>query len=484
MKALTKKFLLASLLACVVAECVAETRPNIVVILADDMGYADAGFNGATDIRTPNLDRLAESGVVFTSGYCNHPFCGPSRAALLAGRYQHRFGFEHNPHYDPGNPHLGIDPNEKLFPARLQEVGYTTGGVGKWHLGAAAPFNPLNRGFNYFYGFLGGGHDYFRIDLSAPLDTAYLTGLVRNNKPAGFEGYLTTALSRDAVEFIERHCGEPFFLYVAYNAPHSPLQAPAETIAKYGHIVDEKRRVYAAMVDEMDRGVGMVIDSLERTHVRDNTLVFFLSDNGGPQPMSWNPNYGNSSSNAPLRGGKTNLYDGGIRVPFVASWPVGLPAGKKFDQPVIALDIARTAVELAGGDADSEPALEGVNLAPFLRGESLGKPHDLLYWRDLGGARWAILTGEGTKCVVDDPRRAPEVYHLPNDIGETTDRSSEVGHEVARLRACWRTWDAANTGNRIVPAHDYQRLQADFFQSTATASEADWHSERESNSRH
>ena len=214
------------------ANKVSADRPNIIVIMADDMGYADAGFTGATDIRTPNLDRLAASGVVFTQGYANHPFCAPSRAALLSGQYQHRFGFETNPAYDPANPVMGIDPGEKLFPQRLQEIGYTTGCIGKWHLGAAEPFHPNNRGFDYFYGFLGGGHDYFKIDLTQPVKEAYLQGLVRNNKPAAFDGYLTTALSRDAVSFIETNKAKPFFLYLAYNAPHMPLQAPPEDIER------------------------------------------------------------------------------------------------------------------------------------------------------------------------------------------------------------------------------------------------------------
>jgi len=220
------------ILICVVFPLIAlanPARPNIILIMADDMGYADAGFTGATDIKTPNLDKIAASGVVFSQGYASHPFCGPSRAALLAGRYQHRFGFETNPAYDPANPIMGIDPGERLFPARLQKAGYTTACVGKWHLGAANPFHPNTRGFDYFYGFLGGGHDYFRIDLSQPVKEAYLQGLVRNKRPADFEGYLTTALSRDAARFVADNADKPFFLYLAYNAPHAPCKRPPKT---------------------------------------------------------------------------------------------------------------------------------------------------------------------------------------------------------------------------------------------------------------
>ena len=249
----------------------ATNQPNIIVIMADDMGYADAGFTGSEDIKTPNLDDIATSGVIFKQGYVTHPFCGPSRAGLLSGRYQHRFGFETNPAYDPANSVMGIDPGEKLFPERLKEAGYITGCIGKWHLGAAEQFNPINRGFDYFYGFLGGGHDYFRIDLTKAVKEGYLQGLIRNNQPADFKGYLTTALSHDAAEFVETNRDNPFFLYLAYNAPHLPHQAPDEDIARYAHIKNKKRRIYAAMVDVMDRGIGEVIRTLEKHDIRDNT---------------------------------------------------------------------------------------------------------------------------------------------------------------------------------------------------------------------
>ena len=290
-------FIAALTLLLGLSHCVADDRPNIIVIMADDMGYADAGFTGASEIQTPHLDALAASGVTFSSGYVTHPYCGPSRAGLLSGRYQQRFGFETNPAYDPSNPYMGIDPNEPLFPQRLQKAGYRTGVIGKWHLGAAAPFHPSKRGFDYFCGFLGGGHDYFKIDLRQPVKEGYLQALERNGKPAEFDGYLTTALSNDAADFIESNKDDPFFLYLAYNAPHAPLQAPAEAIAKYSNIKDDKRRRYAAMVDVMDAGIGKVIAALDQNGLRENTLVFFLSDNGGPQPTKGQPGSWNGSSN-------------------------------------------------------------------------------------------------------------------------------------------------------------------------------------------
>lgn len=454
---------LASLPLAAGSPAAAGSRPNVVVILADDLGYADVGFNGAKDIQTPHLDRLAESGVKFTQGYCNHPFCAPSRAALLSGRYQHRFGFEKNPHYDPGNPHLGIDPSEKLLPVRLQEAGYATGGVGKWHLGAAAPFHPCNRGFDYFFGFLGGGHDYYRIDARRPVGNGYLLPLVRNDGAASFDGYLTTALSRDAAGFIEANRKRPFFLFVSYNAPHTPLQAPEELIAKYAHVENRERRVYSAMVDAMDQGVGVIVAALEEHGLRENTIIFFLSDNGGPQPMNRSVHYSNGSSNDPLRGGKTNLYEGGIRVPFLVSWPAGFPAGVEFHQPVISLDIARTAVEAAGGDASAEPALEGVDLAPFLRGEAAGAPHDALYWRDQDGARWAVLGGAGDKCVVDEVGSDPELYRPAGDVHEDDNLANQRPEAVAEFRDRWAAWNLANVPGRIMRAKEYEERQQAFY---------------------
>jgi len=424
-------------------------RPNIIVILADDMGYADAGFTGSEEINTPNLDELAASGVIFTNGYCNHPFCAPSRAALLSGRYQQRFGFEDNPAYDPFNPYLGIDPKETLFPKRLQEVGYTTGGIGKWHLGAAPPFHPNNRGFDYFYGFLGGGHDYFEIDTRKPVKTAYFQPLIRNDREAGFEGYLTTALSKDAVQFIESNKGKPFFLYLSYNAPHGPLQAPKEAIAKYSQIQEAKRRIYAAMVDVMDQGIGQVIQALDQNGLRDDTLVFFLSDNGGPQKMSWSADFWNGSSNGALRGGKTNLYEGGIHVPFIASWPARIPAETAFDAPVIALDIARTAVECGGADALADLEMEGVNLIPYVQGKQDGVPHETLFWRDRDGTRWAVLTSEGKKYVQDKIGGEPELFDLTNDISEKdnfVDREPEL---TSAMREQWDMWNEHNIAGRI-----------------------------------
>lgn len=454
-----KSLFICILTTCVATICVAQkkeitAKPNIIIFLADDMGYGDAGFTGAKDILTPNLDKLAAGGVVFKQGYANHPFCGPSRAALLSGRYPYRFGFETNPAYDPANPLMGISPTEKLFPARLQEAGYTTAAIGKWHLGASEPFHPNKRGFDYFYGFLGGGHDYFKIDLTEPVWEAYKQALVRNNKPAEFEGYLTTALSRDAANFVEKNKEKPFFMYVAYNAPHMPLQAPAEDIARYAHITDKKRRVYAAMVDVMDRGIGEVIASLKKNNIYDNTLIFFLSDNGGPLD--------NGSTNTPFRGRKGDFYDGGVHVPFIASWPAKIAAGTIVNNPVHSLDIARTAVEVASGNALTSPAMEGVDLMPFILGKKKEVPHESLFWRGGNGNNWSILSSDGTKYLKQG--KNTEMFFLPKDIAETSDISSQNAEKGKKLYGYWNEWNKSNIDCMMIGYKEYHKMRSKFFE--------------------
>ncbi|MEM0914100.1 MAG: sulfatase-like hydrolase/transferase [Planctomycetota bacterium] len=444
----------------------AEPRPNVIVVMADDMGYADLGAHGCEDIKTPNLDRLAARGVTFSSGYTTHSFCGPARAGFFAGRYQQRFGFEGNPHYDPANEHLGLPVTEITFVQRLKDAGYFTGGIGKWHLGASSPYYPLNRGFDYFYGFLGGGHDYFTVDLSAPVGTNYKGVLIRNKQPATFEGYLTDALSADAVQFIERHADDdqPFFLYVGYNAPHGPMQATEADLKEHDHIEDWMRRTYAAMVFAMDRGIGEILDALDAEGIADNTLVVFFSDNGGPQPVTWSKWFQNGSDNGPLREGKSFVYEGGIRVPFLMSWPGTLPQGKTYDEPVISIDISRTAVDLAGGDAMAKPAMEGVNLIPYLTGETDGSPHDALFWRQWNGRDWAIRKGELKSVAKGLGGDKQELYDLSEDIGETTDLSTAEAGDAADLLRTFDAWNADNIDFNFWNAGDYQKKLKEFHE--------------------
>lgn len=464
-----KLILLGSLCALTTQATIAadDARPNIIVILADDLGYNDVGFTGETEIQTPNLDKLAESGVIFTNGHCNHPFSGPSRAALMSGRYQQRFGFETNPAYDPNNPYMGISTDEKLFPERLQEVGYTTGIIGKWHLGATQLHNPINRGFDYFYGFLGGGHNYFTIDKSKRVFEAYEQELIRNTLPATFDGYITTAFSEDAAQFVKDNKDQPFFLYLAYNAPHEPLQAPKEDIERYSHITDKRRRTYAAMVDVMDRGIGTVVEALKESGLYENTIIFFTSDNGGPR-MKDDSTLSNFTDNTPFRAGKGSTYEGGHHVPYILSWPAKIKGGVEFEYPVNALDISRTAVAVAGGDAESAYAMEGVDLIPYLTGEESGAPHEAIFWRS--GPVWAVLGSDGTKQVVSSWQGGgtPEQYYLPNDPGEQNNIINSSKKDIKRaaeLKALWDEWDESNIPcNMMVYTKYHEKLQ-EFYKS-------------------
>ena len=406
----------------------ANRPPNIVVILADDLGYADVGYQGLTDFATPNIDRLAASGVRFTNGYVSHPYCSPSRAGLLTGRYQHRFGHVHNPKFRAGE---GLPLSETLLPEVLSEAGYVSGVVGKWHLGDAPEYHPHERGFDEFFGLLGGGHDYFR---SAGEDAReYLIPLEAHGEKIPVEGYLTEQLSEAALDFIRRHSENPFFLYLAYNAPHGPLQAPPAMLARVDSIADSRRQTYAAMVVALDDGVGAVLSLLEELRLSDRSLVFFLSDNGGPTPA-------NASDNAPLRATKGTVYEGGVRVPFVLTWPERLPADVSYDPIVSSLDIFPTAVAAAG--LAPSPSLDGVNLIPYLTGADRGPPHPQLYWHSDEGGQFATRTpGRKLVRVLD---RQPELYAIGDDISESKDIRGENLAAAAELDRSVTSWHAAH----------------------------------------
>lgn len=411
----------------------AASPPNILFIVGDDMGYADVGFNGSKEIPTPNLDALAASGVRFTSGYVSGPYCSPTRAGLLTGRHQSRFGHEFN----PAGGH-GLPLTETTIANRLKAAGYATGLVGKWHLGAAPEMRPPRRGFDEFYGFLGGAHSYVNV-----------SGVLRGDEQVKELDYTTDSFGREAVAFIERHRAEPWFLYLAFNAVHTPMQATDDRLAKFPNVAEKKRRTYDAMMLAMDEAIGRVRSKLAETGLERNTFVLFISDNGGPTMPGTTVN---ASRNDPFRGSKRTTLEGGVRVPFLVSWPGHVKPGV-YDQPVIQLDATATAFAVAGVDVKPEWKLDGVNLLPFLSGEKTGAPHEALYWRF--GQQMAIrmgdyklvrydknadtLTGKGNQGIT-----AAKLYNLASDPGEAKDLAAAMPGKTRELQAKWDAW---NTGN-------------------------------------
>lgn len=413
----------------------APKKPNILVIVADDLGYADLGFQGGTDIPTPHIDSLATGGVRFTNGYVSGPYCSPTRAGLLTGRYQQRFGHEFNLG-GAGSADKGLPLTETTFANRLKDAGYATGLVGKWHLGASPKYHPQQRGFDEYYGFLAGGHTYFPKP-----EANLLRGTEKITEPA----YLTDAFGREAVSFIERHQKEPFFLYLAFNAVHTPLEADEDRRAKFSSIKQETRRTYAAMLSAMDDAVGKVLKTLRETNVEENTLVFFISDNGGPTMQGTTIN---SSINTPLRGSKRTTLEGGIRVPFVIHWKGRLAPGAVYNEPVIQLDIQPTALAAAGVDIKPEWKLDGVNLLPFITGQAKGVPHDTLYWRL--GEQNAVRHGNWKLVQYDlNVENYPttgvskkKLYDLAKDIHESHDLADEQPEKLKELDSLWQSWNS------------------------------------------
>jgi len=436
-------------------------KPNIIIILTDDQGYADVGFNGSKDIRTPGIDRLARNGVVFKEGYVSYAVCGPSRAGLITGRYQDRFGFSRNPLLAPNDSTMGLPLSEETMADALKKAAYTTGAIGKWHLGAHESLHPNKRGFDEFFGFLSGGHQYFPENLTlkdlsevkAQFD-GYRTKLLRNHTRIEESEYLTDAFSREALKFVQAHNQEPFFLYLAYNAPHAPMQATEKYLSRYPDIEDPKRKTYAAMVSAVDDGVVQLLDQLESLGIEENTLVFFLSDNGGPTKD-------NGSNNKPLRGFKGDFFEGGIRVPFALQWKGQVNAGQIYSNPVISLDIFATISSLANVSPKNE--LDGVNLIPYLTGEKSGFPHEELYWRNHDAKRFAVRTPSWK--MIQDPNRN-FLFDIKSDIGESNNLFEQQGNQVKQLGLSlerWKLWLKKPLFLGLLQDDEYTRLHPDRY---------------------
>ncbi len=444
----------------------ADQQPNIVVLFADDLGYGELSCQGNPEIPTPHIDSIASNGVRFTDGYVAGPNCSPSRAGFLTGRIPTRFGYEFNPIGAVNeHPGVGLPAAEVTIAETLRNAGYTTGLIGKWHQGGTADYHPFRHGFDEFFGFLHEGHSFI-----PPPYEGVTTMLRRKSLPHGKKGrwvgkkglvytdhmgenepdydadnpiyrggqpvveteYLTDALTREAVDFIDRHDDKPFFLYLAYNAVHSPLQGASAYMQKFAHIEDIHRRIFAAMLSNMDDSVGAVLTQLRKSGLEEDTIVFFLSDNGGPTREL-------TSSNLPLRGSKGQMYEGGLRVPFLMQWKGKVPAGQTYEKPVCAFDIYATAAANSVGVIAPE-LVEGVDLVPFVTGKDTGTPHGTLFWRQGGksGLRhgdWKIVRMGGRKT---DRKVKWELYDLENDVSEETNVADVQPERLAELVALWQ----------------------------------------------
>ncbi|MFN0107113.1 MAG: sulfatase-like hydrolase/transferase [Bryobacteraceae bacterium] len=413
-------------------------RPNLVVILADDMGYGDIGCYGSPDVPTPHIDSLARNGTRFTDAYVSCAVCSPSRAAMLTGRYQHRFGHEFNsgPIEREAEINFGLPAPEKIIPQYLKPVGYRSMAVGKWHLGVRPGYHPQERGFDEFFGFLTGGNAF--ITQKTPnaraiaadgdggrIPTKRADPIRRGNQPVEEERYLTDAFGDEAVKFIERNKSNPFFLYLAPNAIHTPLHAIDHYLDRFANIKNEKHRLLAAMTSALDDNVGAVLAKLKETGQEKNTLVVFLSDNGCPVMTG-------AGTNGPLNGEKVTYFEGGIRVPFLMQWPGRIPAGKEYKKPVVSRDILPTF--LAAANIPATGKFDGVNLLPFLNNNAT--PHEALFWR--GGNGRAVRKGKWKLVEFGD--QFSQLFDLETDIGETRDLTAKHPDVVKDLRTAWKTW--------------------------------------------
>ncbi|PKQ61062.1 sulfatase [Labilibaculum filiforme] len=435
-----------------------DARPNILVVLCDDLGYSDVGFNGSKDITTPSLDKLAENGTVFSSAYVTHPFCGPSRASIMTGRYPHLMGAQFNLPPNCETIGEGISTNETFISKILQDKGYYTGALGKWHLGSVSKYHPNNRGFDDFYGFLGGGHEYFPEEYRAKYENQkkagkkvifeYLVPLEHNGKEVRETEYITDALTREAVRFVGEASEKekPFFLYLAYNAPHVPLQAKEEDLKKFAHIKDEQRRTYAAMVYAVDRGVNKLVESLKENKQFENTLIVFLSDNGGKLSKG--------ATNYPLQEGKGSACEGGYRVPMFFHWPKNVPAGQCFSEPVSAIDFYPTFARLAGATIPADKVLDGKDMWDnFQNGKGSHKGEYIYCLRHRTGYTDVGARRDSMK-VLRINQEPWKLINLDQDINEQHDLSAKYPEMLREMVAETEKW--SQTHQQPIWWHDEQ----------------------------
>ena len=430
------------------------SQPNIVLLFADDAGYADFGFQGSKVMKTPNLDKLAKQGVRFKQGYVSDPTCGPSRAGIITGMYQQRFGYEENnvPGFMSENSaadgiEMGLPVDKKTMADYLKTLGYKTAFYGKWHLGGADRFHPTKRGFDEFYGFRGGARDYFPYQ-KTPNE-------IQNKLERGFgnfkehDGYLTDVLADDAVSFMEKNKNNPFFIFLSFNAVHTPMDAKEEDLKQFPNLKGNRKKV-VAMTLALDRACGKVLDKLEELGLDKNTLVVFTNDNGGPTDK-------NASSNYPLSGTKSNHLEGGIRVPFLMRWPGVIKENTVFNYPISTMDLLPTFFEAGGGSADSLLQLDGVNLLPYITGAKKERPHQRLFWKKQARA----VVRDGDWKLIRYPDRPAELYNIEDDERELNNLAAIYPQKVKKMYKMIFQWESTLERPRWLLKRKFENVDID-----------------------
>lgn len=431
---LSKLFFLALLSICI--QGLSAQKKNIIFLFADDAGYNDFGFQGSKYFDTPNLDQLAKEGMVFKEAYTTAAVCGPSRAGLLTGKYQQRFGIEENnvPGYMSQSSKLlgdemGLPLDQKTIADHLKPLGYRSVIFGKWHLGGADKYHPLKRGFDEFYGFRGGARSFFELTekeaVNKPEDK-WEEGFGYFKEP---EKYVTDHIADEACNFMERNKNNPFFMYVSFNAVHTPLHATPEDLEKVKHL-QGKRKKLAAMAIALDRACGQILDKLKELGLEENTMIVFSNDNGGPD--------GSKTSNYPLSGCKSNHLEGGIRVPAIIKFPNVIKANSVYHKPISMLDMLPTFVNVAQGDASKIKGLDGVDLIPYLTGVKKESPHEVLFWKKEN--RGVVRKGDWK--LLRYPDRPAELYNIKEDISESNNLAYKHPEKVRELFKVLWNWES------------------------------------------
>lgn len=438
-----KPILTAILCAASLISASAADKPNVVILFSDDAGYADFGFQPscAAEMKalTPNIDTIARDGARFTNAYMSGSVCSPSRAGLMTGRYQERFGFDNNLH--PGVNNTGLDLKETFGVKRLQGMGYETGLIGKWHLGYPAEYHPNQRGFDHFHGLLQGSRPYFPMEKPSPHRV-----LQKNGEPLPEEGYVTDRLGDAACDFINGNKEKPFYLFVSFTSPHDPLEPKKEDADRTAHIKESRRKKYAGLVVSLDDNVGKILKCLEENGLDKNTIVLFTNDNGGQTQTG--------AVNTPLKGRKGQLAEGGIRVPWSVRWPGKIKPGSVIEDPVISLDILPTVVEAIGESVDPAWKLDGTSFLGLMTGGADALPERPLFWRQHGstGER-AIRIGNWKLHHDREAGKEPALYDLEKDISEASDIASDHPEVVKSMLATLDEWESHMVEPRWDPKH-------------------------------